>query len=159
MSIAMISLIAVIVLIVLDQIIKYWAVGALATGSITLIDKVLSFTYYENRGAAFGLMQNMQTFLIIASVIILIGIMVLVCLGRIKGNLLISSISLIVAGGIGNLIDRVTNGYVIDFIYFELIDFPIFNFADCCIVVGCGLMILYVMMDDLKPKKEKEQKS
>ncbi|MBR5558635.1 MAG: signal peptidase II [Oscillospiraceae bacterium] len=155
----MISLIAVIVLIVLDQIIKYWAVGALATGSITLIDKVLSFTYYENRGAAFGLMQNMQTFLIIASVIILIGIMVLVCLGRIKGNLLISSISLIVAGGIGNLIDRVTNGYVIDFIYFELIDFPIFNFADCCIVVGCGLMILYVMMDDLKPKKEKEQKS
>ena len=66
MSIAMISLIAVIVLVAADQIIKYWAVGALADGSITLIDKVLSFTYYENRGAAFGLMQNMQTLLITA---------------------------------------------------------------------------------------------
>ena len=106
MSIAMISLISVIVLVAADQIIKYWAVGALAEESIILIDGVLSFTYHENYGAAFGLMQNMQTLLISATVIILLGIIVLICLGKIKGNLLISSISLITAGGIGNLIDR-----------------------------------------------------
>ncbi len=157
MSIAMISLIAVIVLVAVDQIIKYWAVGALATSSITLIDGVLSFTYYENHGAAFGLMQNMQTLLITATIAILVVIMILVCKGKIKGNLLVSSISLIVAGGIGNLIDRVSNGYVIDYIYFELINFPIFNFADCCVVVGCGLMILYVLLDDRKAKQVKEQ--
>ena len=160
MSIAMISLIAVIVLVVIDQIIKHWAVSALAAGSIPLIKDVLSFTYYENRGAAFGLMQNMQTYLITATIIILVVIMVLVCMGKIKGNLLISSITLIIAGGIGNLIDRVSNGYVIDYIYFELINFPIFNFADCCVVVGCGLMILYVLLDDRKSAKlAKEQES
>ena len=160
MSIAMISLIAVIVLVVIDQIIKHWAVSALAASSVTLIKGVLSFTYYENRGAAFGLMQNMQTYLITATIIILAVIMVLVCMGKIKGNLLISSITLIIAGGIGNLIDRVANGYVIDYIYFELINFPIFNFADCCVVVGCGLMILYVLLDDRKSAKlAKEQES
>ena len=66
--------------------------------------------------------------------------------------------TLILAGGIGNLIDRVSLGYVIDYIYFELINFPIFNFADCCVVVGCGLMILYVLLDDRKTAKlAKEQ--
>ena len=157
MSIAMISLISVIVLVAADQIIKYWAVGALAEESIILIDGVLSFTYHENYGAAFGLMQNMQTLLISATLIILLGIIVLICLGKIKGNLLVSSIALITAGGIGNLIDRLSNGYVIDYIYFELIDFPIFNFADCCVVIGCGLMILYVLLDERKGKKEPEE--
>ncbi len=157
MSIAMISLISVIVLVAADQIIKHWAVGALAAGSIPLWQGVLSFTYYENHGAAFGLMQNMQTLLITATVIILVVIMVLVCKGKIRDKLLTASLTLIVAGGIGNLIDRVCNGYVIDYIYFELINFPIFNFADCCVVVGCGLLILYVLLDEKGKAKAKEQ--
>jgi len=122
MSIAMISLISVIVLVAADQIIKYWAVGALAEGSIPLIENVISFTYHENYGAAFGLMQNMQTLLITATFIILFGIIVLICLGKIKGKLLVSSISLIVAGGIGNLIDRLSLGYVIDYIKLNFIN-------------------------------------
>ena len=159
MSIAILCPVVAILLVVADQLIKQWAVGALAEGSIPLIEGVLSFTYHENFGAAFGLMQNMQPFLIGATVLIMLGVFVLICMGRIKGWLLTASVTLIVAGGIGNLIDRVVNGYVIDYIYFELIDFPIFNFADCCVVVGTGLMILYALIDDRKPKKEKEQES
>ena len=159
MSIALISPVVTILLVILDQLIKQWAIGDLAGGSIELIPGVLSLTYHENYGAAFGIMQNMQPLLIGATILILLGVFVLICMGRIKGNLLVSSITLIVAGGIGNLIDRIVNGYVIDYIYFKLINFPIFNFADCCVVIGTGLMILYVLLDERKAKKEKEQES
>ena len=153
MSIAILCPVVAILLVVADQLIKQWAVGALAEGSIPLIEGVLSFTYHENFGAAFGLMQNMQPFLIGATVLIMLGVFVLICMGRIKGWLLTASVTLIVAGGIGNLIDRVINGYVIDYIYFELIDFPIFNFADCCVVVGYIVLVIGVFLEDRNEKK------
>jgi len=158
MSLAVIAPIAAVLLVVIDQLLKRWATAALAKGSITLISGVFSLTYHENFGAAFGIMQNRRPILIAATVIIMAGAIWLICSGRIKGRLLTWSVTLIVAGGVGNLIDRVANGYVVDYIYFELINFPIFNFADSCVVVGTCLMILYVLVDERqKGRKELKQ--
>jgi len=123
---------------------------------IDLIPKVLSLHYHQNYGAAFGILQEKRIFLVGFTSILIIGFIVALLLKKVKGPLLCSSFSLIIAGGIGNLIDRIRLGYVIDYIYFEPINFPIFNFADCCVVIGTGLLIIYILFFEEKQRQSKE---
>ena len=148
-------------LVVIDYFIKQWAMLSLKPiKSIDIFPDILSLTYHENFGAAFGILQNKQFFLVGVTSILLIGIVVAILMKKIDGHLLLSSFSLILAGGLGNLIDRVAMGYVVDYIYFEPINFPIFNFADSCVVVGTGLMIIYILFfDEKKENKPVEPES
>ena len=150
-----IALAAIIIGVALDQYTKVLAVKHLADGPIPLIEGVFELKYLENRGAAFGMLQNQQTFFFIVTVITLILITILyIRMPHTKRYipLRICLVS-IVAGAIGNMIDRVTTGQVIDFITFGFFDFPSFNFADCCVVVGCFMWIGYLIYEIIIERK------
>lgn len=140
------SLLGAVLLVAIDQLTKFWAYSSLRmTDTIPLIENVLHFTYYENTGAAFSIMTG-RTYLlaIVTGLVILIGIYCMLT-KRIEGKLLNFSVALIIAGGVGNLIDRVFRGFVVDFIDFRLINFPVFNFADICVVLGTGILMIYFL--------------
>ncbi|MCL2086011.1 MAG: signal peptidase II [Oscillospiraceae bacterium] len=141
-----VALLVSLVLIGLDQLTKWLAVVYLMpVRSIPLISvgghEVLNFTYVENTGAAFGIFQGQQLLLIAISCAFVIVLLGLLFNKSEKTKLTIWSIALVVAGGTGNLIDRVISGYVVDFIDFKIINFPVFNLADICAVVGATLML------------------
>lgn len=146
-----------------DQFTKWLAVTYLKNQDpFIVIPGVFQFQYLENRGAAFGIMQNHQYVFAIGA--ILIFLIVLLIYGRIPQTrrfvpLKVCAV-LLASGAIGNLIDRLAWNYVIDFCYFNLIDFPIFNVADCYVVIGCilfGILILFYYKDQeldwVLPKK------
>lgn len=140
-------------LIGVDFFIKQWA--ALSLKPVTTIDiipNVLSLYYHENFGAAFGILQQRRFFLVTVTAVVIAVLIGAILLKKVKGTLVLTALSLIIAGGIGNLIDRVRLGYVIDYIYFEPINFPIFNFADCCVVIGTGLLAIYILFVEGKAK-------
>ena len=142
-------------LVVIDFFIKQWAMVELKPiKTIDIFPDILSLTYHENFGAAFGILQDKKFFLVGMTSVLLLVILVGIIIKKINGHLLLSSFSLVLAGGLGNLIDRVTLGYVVDYIYFEPINFPIFNFADSCVVVGTGLMIIYIIFFEGKTGKK-----
>jgi len=135
-----------VLLIVIDQLSKlYFLNNQLLYNGYVIIDKFFYLTYLENRGAAFGIFQDGRWFFIITT-IFASGVMVWYF---IKNNnfLLRVSLMLIVSGGIGNLIDRVFRGFVVDFLDFYPFgyDFPIFNFADICVTVGVFLFVIYII--------------
>lgn len=137
-----------------DQFTKYLAVFCLKDKPARpVIDGVFEFRYLENRGAAFGIMQNKQYIFVAGAV--LICIVLLILYRRIPPAkkyipLRICAV-LLAAGAAGNMIDRIRFDYVIDFLYFRLIDFPIFNVADCYVVISCivfALLILFYYRDE-----------
>ena len=144
--------------IAIDQIIKYVVVNTLAIGqSIPLIDGVFHFTYVQNFGAAFSILQHRQLFLILLTGIVMIGILIVLFRNMKKFDVLTCvSLSLIVGGGVGNIIDRVRLGYVVDFFDFRLIGFPVFNFADCCIVIGAFLLLMSVLLFSTRNSEDDE---
>ena len=138
------------VLIALDQWTKYLAKTRIG-GGIVLIPGVFELQYVENQGAAFGILQNRLIFFVIFTLIMLCLIVYLYKhIPEEKGFGWISfSTLLIFSGAIGNFIDRVSRGYVVDFLYFKPIDFPTFNLADCFVVVGAILFVfLYFVTRD-----------
>lgn len=136
--VAFISLSALLVFI--DQLTKLLAVNNLYNkDNIVLIDNILELVYVENRGAAFGILQNKQIFFYILTIVVLAVILLYVYKIPFTAHYLmfLATLSFIFAGAVGNFIDRLRNQYVVDFIYFKPIDFPVFNFADICITIGC----------------------
>ena len=141
------AVILVIVAVLIDQYTKYLAVTHLKDGpAFVLIDNVFELNYLENRGAAFGLLQNRQIFFV--CVAILIFAFILYCYVRIPKTGRYLPLRLcgifIVAGAAGNLIDRIRLGYVVDFIYFRLIDFPVFNVADIYVTVSFAVLLILI---------------
>ena len=139
---------SVAVLTGLDQWTKLLAVEHLKNqADIPLIPNVLSLHYLENRGAAFGIFQNQKVFLVLLTSAILLGVCyILWKLPEGKRFLPMKILCfLITAGGIGNLIDRLRLNYVVDFIYFSLIDFPVFNVADIYVTVSMVLLFVLVL--------------
>lgn len=135
-------------LIAIDQLTKLAAVRYLAPAEISAIplwNGVLELTYVKNYGIAWGMFQNQRWIVTIAtSIMLLFVLFVLIKRWFINSRLATSGLLLIFAGGIGNLIDRVVNGYVVDFIhYYKWFDFPVFNFADCCVSIGAVLILVY----------------
>lgn len=138
-----------VVLVVLDQFTKYLAVAHLKDQpNIVLWQGVFELEYLENRGAAFGIMQGQKIFFVIFTSIAMIAIawFYLKKIPDAKRYRLLEIICVMLfAGGIGNLIDRIRLNYVIDFFYFSLIDFPIFNVADIYVTVAAFAMVLLGM--------------
>ena len=122
--------------IVIDIYTKYLAVAIFKVNEIEVIKNILYFTYVENRGAAFGILQNQKWLLVVFTLIIMIFIIIYLIIKKPDNKILISSLSLILSGGIGNLIDRINYSYVIDFIDVRIINYPVFNIADCLVVFG-----------------------
>ncbi len=156
-----------ILLVGIDQLTKYWARASFMDGdSQVIIPKVLKLIYHENDGAAWGMFSGKPVFLIGLTIVMLT--VIAYCFFRIPQEkmyipLRITSV-MVAAGAIGNnLLDRIIHGYVIDFIYFELIDFPVFNVADMYIVIGVillALLIVFKYKDDdfsFMKRKQKEQ--
>ena len=155
-----IALSAAVLLVGIDQWIKYIVDTNMAVGSsIAVWPDVLHWTYLQNRGAAFGIWEG-QTWILVGltSVVILVCIYLLLA-KKIKSSFLIWSVSLIIAGGVGNLIDRIFRHFVIDYIEVRLIHFAIFNFADCCVVVGTILVVCYLLCGEWFQKKRAEKQS
>lgn len=150
------------VLIVIDQLVKLWAVDKLQPiGTMDFIKigdlKILDLTYLENDGAIFGSMSGQRWFLIgFTSLFLIIAIVAMIKAAK-RSKFLSTAIMLFVAGGIGNLIDRVRHGYVVDMFEIKLFNFAIFNVADICVTFAFILVIVYVLF--VEPKREKAAKS
>lgn len=142
------DLLFLVVLVAIDQITKYAAVIKLKNQpAFNIIDGVLEFNYLENRGAAFGMLQNQKMFFVFVAVIFL-GVITYVLVKvpvEKKYNSLHVLLVLIAAGAIGNMIDRLRLDYVVDFIYFVLINFPIFNVADIYVTVSTLILVIQVL--------------
>ena len=148
-----IMIVSTVVLIGIDQITKIWATSALANGRvISVIDGVFEFAFAKNTGEAFSMLEGKRWIFI--PVTILIGVVILTMMLRSplrRYRLFNITCVLILSGAIGNLIDRMVYGYVVDFLHATFIDFPIFNVADCFVVIGAGLLFvfaLFVMKED-----------
>ena len=135
-------------LISIDQISKYMALNYLKDiGSIPIIENIFHLTYVENRGAAFGMLQGNQfIFIIAATLAMVVG---LYYIYKYKLSLLAkSSIVLIISGAIGNMIDRVRLGFVVDYFDFRIIWEYVFNIADVFVVIGTILLCIHIIFFD-----------
>ena len=151
-------------LVALDKISKILAVKYLTdAGTVKVIPYLFNFVYVENKGAAWGMLADKRwIFIVISSIAIVLILAVLLYMARAKKTLVISLV-LILSGGIGNMIDRIGSGYVVDFIQFGFwTSFPVFNVADSYVTIG-GFMLLiyYIFIDkslftDKKKKKDEE---
>lgn len=144
------DLVLIALLLVFDQFTKHLAAVRLKDGpAVPLIKGVLELQYLENRGAAFGMLENQKLFILFVGIVFLA--VILFFLFRLpdhkKYNIIYILAAVIIAGGIGNMIDRMRLDYVVDFISFVLIHFPIFNVADIYVVVATiGLFIMFLFV-------------
>lgn len=142
--------------ILLDMLAKRLAVKFLAPiDTFPIIRNVLHLTYVENRGAAFGMLSNHRWVFLSVSTAAILFFTVLLYLGNIGKRLTAVSLAMIISGGIGNMIDRIALGYVVDFVDFRLIHFAVFNTADTFVCVGAGLLFLSLLLDILREQSGK----
>lgn len=147
-----------LILIIFDQISKILTVLFLDEyESFTLIKNIISFTRCHNTGGPWSIFNDYTVLFIIVTFIILIAEFIYLKKHPITNTLSKISLTLINAGAIGNLIDRLFRGYVVDMLEVTFINYPVFNFADTFIVIGCIIMCIYIIfMSDKEDKKEKE---
>ena len=160
-------IIIIVALVVVDQVTKAFAVSFLEAGSsVEVIPGVFQFTYVENRGAAFGMLSEHRWIFMVISTVAIVALLIYLWRFRPDSVLACTAISLIIAGGLGNMLDRVYLGYVIDF--FDFCAFPelwlwVFNVADVCVCVGGGLLVLWLIIslvaDYKKEKRDREEKT
>jgi signal peptidase II len=158
MAYVILNLVCVAALVGIDQAIKLWATQYLApVEAITVIPHVVELRFVLNQGMAFSLLSGKQLFLILATSAALLLVAYLLFF-RSRGKLLQQiAFILVLAGGIGNLIDRVLNGEVVDYINPLFIDFAVFNFADILVCVGVALWVLVILLEEVEDKPSKEQ--
>ena len=137
--------IVIVALITLDQWVKFEIVKNIQLGGVKpFIPKILSLTYLRNTGAAFSILENQQWLFAVITLVV-IGAAMWYLSKHIKGSVwLLSALSLIIAGGIGNFIDRMRQGFVVDMFQLDFINFAIFNVADSYLTIG--VLVLIVMM-------------
>lgn len=153
----LLTIILCVVLVALDQLFKMLATLYLGPGgALTLIPGVLELRYLENTGAAFNIMQGRQILLIVLTSVALLVILGILIFRRPKDKLAYIAFVFFFSGGAGNLIDRIAQGYVVDYINFLFIDFAIFNFADMLVSVGFVLIVIAMVRIELKARKQKE---
>ncbi len=145
-----------IVLAAIDQVIKYFVVANIEENQvIPVITNVLNFTHIHNEGVAFGMFDGMRWIFVALTLVLLVAIIGIMFKKRPREKMFYVSVALIVGGGIGNLIDRVFFGYVIDYISLSFFP-PICNFADYCITFGTALLMIYILFFSDYFKKEEE---
>lgn len=138
-----------ILILAADQLVKYWAISVLMPqGTIPVIENVFRLSYVENRGAAFSILQGGRVFFIVLTVVML-GVMIWAFAKNFfKGKWGKTTLVFIFSGAVGNFIDRVVRGYVVDMLDFCLINFPVFNIADIFLTIGEIMAIIYVIFID-----------
>lgn len=140
----MIYLIIIILGLLIDRLTKIYAVNNLMAKNID--GKLFNLTYLENRGAAFGILQDKRmVFIILTSAIVIYLLYYFVKNIKTSPRILNISLAMIISGAIGNFYDRLIQGYVVDFIEFSFVKFPVFNVADILVTLGCVLMIIYII--------------
>ena len=141
--------ISILLLILLDQAVKGYVVKEIPLGGMRrFIPKVVSLTYLKNSGAAFSMLENQQWFFTIITIIAM-GAAFVYLYRHIKGSLwLLLGLTLIISGGIGNFIDRVRQGFVVDMFHLDFMNFAIFNVADIYLSIGVGLLLIYLLREE-----------
>lgn len=151
-----IAIAAGIVLAAADQLFKYLVVSHFELNqSQVLIPHILNLTYIRNEGVAFGLFAGIPWVFIVLTALLLAAIIIYMFVKRPAGRLFYVSAALIIGGGIGNLIDRVLYGYVVDYLSLTFFK-PVCNFADYCITIGVVLLALYLLFFADKEKKKQQ---
>ena len=143
--------------IVVDQVIKIFVINNLQPiKSVTVIDNLLTFTYVENKGMAFGMLANQRWIFIALTSIVILALVIAVFKLKNQSRLFYISAALLIGGGIGNLIDRILYGYVVDYIALSFFP-PVCNFADYCVTAGVIIFLVYLFFftDFLKSDNEK----
>ncbi len=145
----------ILISICIDQIVKQIVIKNVFNSSIQIIKGVLNFTYVENTGGAYGIGSNNILIFIIINIIIL-GILMKFAISKREeiDTISLIAISLIIAGGMGNLIDRVARGYVVDFVDINpVLKYPVFNIADIFVVTGCIVIAIELIYRTIKSRK------
>lgn len=140
------------ILVVLDQVTKYLAMTKIGNRLIQVIPGLFDFVYVKNTGAAFSILSNSTVILSIISVLFCIGVLIYWILKKPSHVLMKLSLTLLFAGALGNAIDRIIRGFVVDFISTSFIDFPVFNVADIAITCGAVLLAIYIIFFDKDEK-------
>lgn len=148
--------IVILSVVLLDILSKYLTVQLLipAGGQITVIPYILDFCYVENTGAAFGILKDHRWVFMSLSIVMIAFLFFYLTKVNITHKLFLFSISLIIGGGIGNMLDRIFVGYVVDFIKVTFFDFPVFNIADSSVVIGVILLIVYFIFFEKEVKRD-----
>ncbi len=150
----LLAILSFVVLVTIDQVSKYYIISTMKLqDSIPVIKDVFEIHYIQNRGAAWGLFENQQFAFILCTVLaFIVGVVFYTrCVKANRFKVLQAMVVLILSGALGNCIDRVRFQYVIDFFYFKLINFPVFNIADCYVTIGffvTMLLILFVYKEE-----------
>ena len=146
-----------VLLVAADQISKWYVSTHFYLGqSVPVIPDVFHFTYWTNKGAAFSMLQDKRWFFVVFTILVIGAILFYVVKKKITDKAFLLSVTLVIAGAVGNLIDRVRIGEVIDFFDFCLINFPIFNVADVCVSIGAVILLISIMRaPSLESGKEK----
>ena len=153
------AIIFVLSLVGIDQIIKYFIIEYLKPiGVFELIEGFIRLRYVENTGAVFGSFSSHTAVLTVVSIILLIVTVYFLVSQKNKSKLVSFTLLLMIAGGIGNIIDRIRLHFVVDYIEPLFIDFAVFNFADCLITVGAFVLMIYLVIDIVKDEKTKKEK-
>lgn len=141
-----ICIVAIILLIAADQLVKYWVVAHLAVGETApLLPGFVELLRLHNYGAAWSSFSGMRYLLIALTSMLMVFLAVLLIKKIVRHPLGLTAVTLTLAGGIGNLIDRIRLGYVVDMFNFQFISYPVFNVADMCIVFGVILLLVYYL--------------
>lgn len=129
-------------------------------GTVPIINGIFHLTYVENPGAAWGMLAGHRWVFMLISTVAIVVMLLYLYTGWVENKLTAAGLLLIVSGGIGNMIDRIALGYVVDFIEAAFIDFPVFNVADSFVTVGSGILILSLVIEIINEhKREKENKN
>ena len=141
--------ISILLLIFLDQAVKGYVVKEIPLGGMRrFIPKVVSLTYLKNSGAAFSMLENQQWFFTIITLIAM-GAAFVYLYRHIEGSIwLLLGLTLIISGGIGNFIDRLRQGFVVDMFHLDFMNFAIFNVADIYLSIGVGLLLIYLLREE-----------
>lgn len=163
LAVRIVSVVFTVLLAVADQITKALVVAYIKPqGSIPLIKtgntEWLNFTYCENTGMSFSLLEGQRIILITIPILLIAAVEWYVFSGKLKRTDLIFALSALAGGGLGNLIDRVFLGYVVDFIDVRIINFAIFNFADICAVCGGIYFGVAILVEEIKEERKKKNK-
>ena len=160
MIFGVLSVLAAAVLVGVDQLIKRWATAVLLPKTaMTLIPGVLELRYFLNDGMAFSMLAGKQKLLIAVTSLMLLGVLWMFFARKLTPLERVAW-TLVLGGGIGNLIDRIfRDGLVVDYLDVKLFHFAVFNFADCCVVVGVVLLAWYLLFGERRQKPAEKQES
>lgn len=144
----------ILIIAILDQAAKLFAAGLLpSVDTIPLIQDVFHLTYVENTGAGWGIFSDHTWLLTVATLIVVVAAVAYMVFKRPKSVVFLTGFTFMIGGAVGNVIDRIRQGFVIDFFDFRLINFPVFNVADCFITVGAIIFAVYVIFFSDKEEK------